>query len=129
METDQKGIYGAIGILALIVATLGGTIFLTEDQLDNAYICSINQNVVIADHLSSTSKTAYWINEDNETKSQVCRNGYWLNLKQYAEDNNLDLNILLQNGLIEELPQEITPQSNSGLIQYKCDQQKCMVLS
>ena len=96
---ENKIVYGSIGILSLIVAALGGTIFLTEDQLDNAYICSVNQNIVIADHLSSTSKTAYWVDDEGLDRSQVCRLGYWLDLKQYASDNQLDLNILLQEGL------------------------------
>jgi len=127
METNQKITYGMIGLLSVLVAVLGGTIFLTPDQLDHAYICSVNQNVIIADHLSSTAKTAYWIDESNLTKSKVCTGGLWLNLKQYAKDNNLDLNILLQNGYNEEL----TPSDNliteriSGK-SYLCDQTKCV---
>ena len=128
-DLNQKISYGLIGLLFTIVATMGGTMFLTPDQLDNAYICSINQNVVIADHLSSTSKTAYWIDELNETQSQVCRNGYWLNLKQYAEDNDLDINILLQNGFNEEIPINNTPinytSNTQGNEKYSCDQIKC----
>ena len=123
---ENKITYGLIGILSLIVAALGGTIFLTEDQLDNAYICSINQNIVIADHLSSTTKTAYWIDEEGEDRSQVCRLGYWLPLVQYAEDNNLDLNILLQEGLNEEIKAEV-PQGSGG--SYRCDSEKCVRIS
>jgi len=149
MET-QKITYGIIGILSLIVATLGGTIFLTEDQLDNAFICSINQNIVIADHLSSTTKTAYWIDEEGEDRSKVCRSGYWLPLKQYAEDNHLDLNILLQEGLEHVIEPVVVPTdgedgqdgedgkdgevifieipSGSGG-SYRCDSSKCVEIS
>ena len=141
---ENKITYGIIGILSLIVATLGGTIFLTEDQLDNAFICSINQNIVIADHLSSTTKTAYWIDEEGEDRSKVCRSGYWLPLKQYAEDNNLDVNILLQEGLepvIELIVVNGTdgkdgedgkviyveiPAGSGGT--YKCDSSRCVEL-
>ena len=108
METNQKITYGMIGLLTVLVAAMGGTQFLTEDQLDNAVICSVNQNIVIMDHLSSTSKTAYWYNDLGERESKVCRGGLWLDLRQYAKDNNLDLNILLQEGLNEEIePVEI----------------------
>lgn len=125
--------YGMIGFLALIVATMGGTMLLTEDQLNNAYICSTNQNVVIADHLSSTSKTAYWINENNVSSSKTCTNGLWLNLKQYAKDNSLDINILLQNVNNEEIA--VVPQvpvvGETAKIgsSYKCDQSKCIQIS
>lgn len=95
---ENKIIYGVLGILSLIVATMGGTLYLTESQLENAFICSVNENIVLGvTRLSSTSKTAYWIDELGEQKSKVCRNGLWLDLRQYAKDNNIELNILLQN--------------------------------
>lgn len=124
METNQKITYGILGVLSLIVATLGGTIFLTEDQLNHAYICSVNQNVIIADHLSSTAKTAYWIDETGVEKSKICTNGLWLNLKQYAKDNNIEINVLLKN---LNLAEGETPAPAIGN-QYKCDTQKCEVI-
>ena len=127
METNQKITYGLIGILSLIVATLGGNVFLTEDQLDNAVICSVNQNIVIMDHLSSTSKTAYWYNELGEQQSKVCRGGLWLDLRQYAKDNDLDLNILLQEGLNEEITPSTVRSGSGG--SYRCDSEKCVVIS
>ena len=125
MKTETKIQYGAIGLLALIVAAMGGSMYLTEDQLDSAYICSINQEIIIAEYLSSTAKTAYWT-EDNVTKSKTCRNGLWMNLKQYAKDNNLELNILLQNLNSEELDStpQLIPNPAYG-IQYRCDSIKC----
>jgi len=129
MEKQQKITYGLIGVLGLIVASMGGSTFLTEDQLDNAYICSVNDNIIIADHLSSTAKTAYWIDEEGATKRKVCRNGFWLNLKQYAKDNNLDLNILLQNlneePIINQDQPTLTPAKG---LQYRCDNIKCEVI-
>jgi hypothetical protein len=38
MENNQKINYGILGILSLIVATLGGSMYLTPDQLDHAYV-------------------------------------------------------------------------------------------
>lgn len=125
MENNQKITYGLIGILTLIVAALGGTVFLTEDQLDNAVICSVNQNIVIAESLSSTSKTAYWYNDLGERQSKVCYKGFWLNLKQYAKDNNLDLNILLST--INK--DSITISNSARGLQYRCDSNKCVVIS
>jgi len=126
METNTKIQYGAIGLLALIVAALGGTIYLTPDQLDNAYICSMNQNVVIAERLSSTFKTAYWT-ENNVTQSQTCRNGLWINLKQYAEENNIEISVLLQN-INSEVSDENPVSSAQPGKSYSCDQTKCVLI-
>ena len=127
MENNQKITYGLIGLLTVLVAAMGGTQFLTEDQLDNAVICSVNQNIVIMDHLSSTSKTAYWYNDLGERESKVCRGGLWLDLRQYAKDNDLDLNILLQEGLNEEITPSEIPSAQGG--SYKCDSEKCVRIS
>ena len=123
METNQKITYGLIGILSLIVATLGGTMYLTPDQLDNAYICTTNQNVVIADHLSSTYKTAYWIDEYNVSKSKTCTNGIWISLKDYAKENGLEINVLLKNLNYEEQEQI---NYNQGGVKYLCDPKECI---
>ena len=127
METNQTITYGLIGLLSLLVATMGGSMILTPDQLDHAYICTANQNVVIADHLSSTQKTAYWTDETGVDKSKVCTNGIWTGLKQYAKDNNIELNILLQNINADVSTSEI-PSGSIGL-QYRCDQTKCEVIN
>jgi hypothetical protein len=124
METNQKVTYGLIGILTLFIAALGGNVYLSEDQLAHAYICSVNQNVVIADHLSSTGKTAYWYDEANVSRSKICTNGLWLPLKQYAKDNGLELNILLQNVNKEE--SAIVAKAGQT---YRCDQTKCVLIS
>jgi hypothetical protein len=120
MENNQKITYGLIGLLSLIVATMGGSMLLTPDQLDHAFICSTNQNVVIADHLSSTSKTAYWFDDLNVSKSKTCTNGLWLNLKQYAKDNNLDINVLLKN--VNTVADITVAESGKS---YICDQTEC----
>ena len=126
---ENKITYGIIGILSLIVATLGGAVFLTEYQLDNAFICSINQNVVLGvDHLSSTSKTAYWFDEFGDQQSKVCRSGFWLDLRQYAKDNNLELNILLQSSNEEVIPIEIIYQNipSSEGVKWLCSPESCV---
>lgn len=111
---ENKIIYGVLGILSVIVATMGGTLYLTESQLSSAFVCSMNENIVLGvTRLSSTSKTAYWIDELGEEKSKVCRNGLWLDLREYAKDNNIKLNILLQNINYVEDIEVISDFSNS----------------
>jgi len=90
----DKTTYGIIGVLSLIIATLGGNMYLTEEQIDNAYICTYNEKIGFFEEFSSTMKTGYYY-EDGIKKSQVCRNGVWTKLKEYAEQNNLTINKLL----------------------------------
>lgn len=123
METNQKITYGIIGVLAVIVAAMGGTMMLTQDQLDHAYICTSNQNVVIADHLSSTYKTAYWTDENNVSKSKSCTGGIWQNLKQYAQQNNISINVLINQAQDTNVTQ--SSDSEQGIIKYRCDQNNC----
>ena len=96
METNQTITYGILGILSLAIAAFGGTMYLTEDQLDNAYVCSVNENVGFFDRLSSTSKTGYYIDENNDSKRKVCTNGMWIPLKEYAEERGISIDQLLQ---------------------------------
>ena len=100
MEVDKQKAaeYGVVGTILLLLVSAVGGLYLNPGQLDNSFICSVNENVVLGvDHLSSTAKTVYWIDKDGDEQSKVCRNGYWLDLISYAEDHNLELNVLLQN--------------------------------
>ena len=111
MKKDNL-IRGMIGILALF-AGIGSTMYLTPNQLENSYICTTNREIGIFDKLSITNKTAYWT-ENSIEKSKICKNGSWISLKQYARDNNISLNTLLNNQPIQA----------NGL-KYLCDPVKC----
>jgi len=117
MDTDQKITYGLFGTLFMVVAAMGGDLYLTDNELDNAYICTSNQNIGFFERFSSTMKTGYWTEDDVE-KSKVCRSGIWVKLKQYAQDNSIDLNVLLD-------PSVNPPTLPPGSIQYLCDPINC----
>lgn len=110
----SKTTYSAIIALSALVAALGGTVYLTPDQLSHAYICTTNQNVGVFDYLSATSKTGYY-NDTGEMKYKVCTNGFWKPLREYALDNNLDVNVLLQ-----DMNEDPAPISGS----YCCGQER-----
>ena len=128
MDNNQKITYGILGILSLVIAAFGGSMLLTPDQLDHAYVCSVNENVGFFDRLSSTEKTGYYVNENNESKQSVCTNGKWIKLKDYAATKGVSIDSLLQksNEQITITPQTI-PYSSSG--RYLCDQTKCEAIS
>ena len=90
---DNKKVYGVIATFAVIMAGLG-TYVLTQEQIDNGYVCTVNENFGVFDHLSSTNKTGYWYNENNTIQSAVCRSGYWQKATLYMQEHNLSLNDL-----------------------------------
>ena len=101
---DTKIIAGIIGVFALLGT---GVYFILPEQLDNTYVCTTNNITVIADRLSTTSKTAYW--SDNGTdKSLVCKNGMWIKLSEFTKNNNILIDDLINSGIPinEEIPKE-----------------------
>ena len=120
---------GSIITIAMLVMALGGNYYLTDEQLENAYICSVNEKIIIADYLSSTRKTAYIDYGINGTISKVCRNGFWFDLKQYAIDNDIDLNKVIQESLIKDNEKIYIPITNKNIgIKYICNTKNCRIL-
>lgn len=121
MENNQKITYGILGVLTLVIAAFGGSMYLTEDELDHAYVCSVNENVGFFDRLSSTSKTGYYVDENGDNKRKVCTNGEWIPLREYAEARGITIDQLLQ-------PKEIEVQNNytGSAVKYRCNQKECV---
>lgn len=125
MDTNQKITYGILGILSVVIAAFGGSIYLTPDQLDHAYVCSINENVGFFDRLSTTGKTGYYLNENNESKQSICTNGQWIKLKDYAAAKGVSIDSILQKSNEDiTLTPQVVPSGNGG--SYRCDQTKCV---
>ena len=95
MENKLKT--GIIGLISLL-AVFGGTIYLTPDQLDNAYYCIATEEIgIFYGGISGTGLTAYPYSE-NRTDYERCQRGgvnsVWVPLIKYADEigiNALDL--------------------------------------
>jgi len=110
---DNKIIYGIIGVISLL-AGFGGNMLIAEDQFDNAYVCSVNENLGVFDRLSSTSKTGYYVNELGEDKRSTCRNGFWIPLKDYVEDLGITPTEFLQKIQTEDDTSDNVPDDNTN---------------
>ena len=108
MEDITK--YGIIGTIALLLG-FSGSLLLSQDQIDKAYVCTTNENLAFFDRLSSTGKTGYYTNESGSLKSNICTNGQWVKLVDYANSRGIDP----ESFLIKETP-----------IQYRCNQKECV---
>ena len=119
----DKITYGILGLITTMILGFGGYMVLTPDQLDHAYVCTINEKVGFFDSLSATGKTGYWV-LDGINKSSVCINGIWKPLKTYAKEKGVDVNIFLNPSNM------ITPddsnKQNSNMLQVKCDVNGCI---
>ena len=105
---------GIIGILSALLA-FGGTLILTQDQFDNAYVCSSNEKVgIFYGGISSTGLTGYPYKE-NRTSPTSCTNGKWESLKSYAEKKGLKPEDFMQKAV------QTAPTSK-----YACNIQWCV---
>jgi hypothetical protein len=101
----------------------GGSVMLSQEQLDHAYVCSTNENVAFFDHLSSTSKTGYYVNDAGVSKTSICTNGIWISIKKYASSKGVSIDSLLQQQQTQ--PAEI---ANSAVRTYVCHMNTCTLV-
>jgi hypothetical protein len=110
MKNEVK--YGIIGIISILLG-FGGNIYLTENELDNAYFCTATEEVgIFYGGISGTGLTAY-PHTENRTEYVRCNNegikGVWILLKEYAEEQGISiLEILNQQPEIEPETKNIT---------------------
>jgi len=76
---------GVIGLFALLLA--GGTIlYLQQDELDRAYVCTSSGELGLFERLSSSNRTAYPQPVGNNTGSKLCGSGgVWVPCNEYAK--------------------------------------------
>ncbi len=120
----EKITYGLLGLLTVVVAAFGGTMYFSEDELNHAYVCTTTETVAFFDRLSSTGKTGYYTDSDSVVKSIICRNGYWINLKEYALSKGISTEELLYKGTN---PPAVVTTAIPGE-RYRCDFVKCEVI-
>ena len=84
---------GLIGLIILLAA-FGGNLYLSEEQLDNAYFCTASEEIgIFYGGISGTGLTAYPYAE-NRTDYERCQKagikGVWISLTKYAEEIGID---------------------------------------
>ena len=135
--TNEKIVYGVIGLVLLLAGGFGGSLLLSPDEFANAYVCSSTEKVGIFERLSSTAKTGYYTNELGEAKSSPCRDGTWIKLKAYAESKGIDPNALLEKSeitvfdppvVLEPLPtgSPVPSGARAGAKEYLCSPTGCV---
>ncbi len=91
---NSKTLLGLIGTV-LLLAGFGGSQLLNEDQLKDAYVCSVTEDYgIFLGGVSGTKYTAYPYTE-NRTHSERCKDsignrGVWIGIESYAESKGVD---------------------------------------
>ena len=75
--------WGIIGLVTAL-ATFGGVITLTQDELDHAWYCDNKGRIGIFERMSDTNKSGYWM-EDGIEKRATCTKSHWIPLTDYCE--------------------------------------------
>lgn len=115
---DSKTMMGILGVI-IFVGT--GTIFVLDKvQMENTYVCTVNNITGIFESLSATSKTAYWTENDTQ-RSLVCRNGMWVKIGKWCSDNKIDCKVFMDKGLNvnETIPPEKYDEFGAEIIYTK----------
>jgi len=60
---------------------IAGVYQLSQDEYDNAYVCSKSNKIGIFEYLSKTNVTGYWHNETGSIKQSTCTKGKWESCK------------------------------------------------
>lgn len=119
MENKNIGIVGLISLLTVF----GGSIILTQEQLDNSFYCTASEEFgIFYGGISNTGLTAYPYSE-NRSNYIRCQNsgikGTWISLEDYANELGISPEEFLMQPKSEPSNKEITinyPNGNS----YEC---------
>lgn len=96
VDAKTVSMYGIIGVL---IMASGGTLFyLSQEQLNNTYICPLTNVTGIFEKLSSSNKTGYWT-INGTTKQATCTNSAWIKLDTWCVQNNINCSQFISNGI------------------------------
>lgn len=99
---NEKVKDGIIGTLFALVV-LGGTLTLTGEEYDHAYICLSTEQIGVftgnantVNEVSATGRTGYWVDEFGNNRRSSCSDG-WVKLSEYAKDVGLSKDEIVKN--------------------------------
>lgn len=98
MAENNKTMIGVVMALIMSLTSVGVNVMDT-DVLENYYICNTSLETGEFARLSGTLYTAYPNELDNKGYRRCIdtngNKGIWVNVKQYSEDNNIDIVTLI----------------------------------
>jgi len=124
---DKKNVLMAAIAAALLIAGVGlDRTLLTENEFENAYICSVTEEVrIFYGGISGTAYTGY-PNEGTRVGQKRCideggARGTWISLTEYAEQNGLNP----LDFIVQEEGKEL-PGTDQTATRYSCGVEECI---
>jgi len=134
METDDNKIVTGIIAMILIALGLGSGSLMTENQFEDAYVCTSNDkpayctgNPSHLKPLSTTAKSCYYVNDLGESKYKRCIGGFFQPLSEYAEIRDIDKNAFILGDINEGTTDDMFPETKRyvGIKEYLCTPEGC----
>jgi len=120
---EETKILIMMGIAVLLLGLgVGDTTLLTENQYSDAYVCSVNEQVMLFPGGTSGSGYTGYTVEGSRIGSKRCKEGIlkgvWISLEEYSLAAGIDPSVFF--GSFEE---------KKALKQYLCNQDDCFELN
>lgn len=136
METDDNKLITGIVAVILLALGLGGGTLMTENQFQDAYVCTSNNkpayctgNIDHIEPLSATAKSCFYINDLGEDKYKRCINGFFQTSDAYAEERGIDKNAFILGDINDGTTDDMLPEQKKGYVgikEYLCTPEGCI---
>lgn len=129
VETKQATIAAIILMLFSGAGLTATSNFLTQEQFNNAYVCSMTEEAKWCYGGLSGSEERCYPTEGTRKGYKDCvdvigTRGPWIPLIQYAADNDMQPEDFF---FTEETPVDISVPTTQGRLRYDCSTEKCEV--
>jgi len=136
-NTIDKYKTGIISVIVFLAGIGGGVliddepVYLTQEQIDNSYVCDITQKLAICpgtvthpEPLSPSGTSCYFNNGERDTYTR-CTGGTFIPLTTAAELKGVSISQYLQQSINKPTPEPKPEQPNPTGKQQRCNPQGC----
>jgi len=122
IDKYKSGIIAIVSFMAGIgLFAAGDQVFLTQEQIDNSYVCDTTQKLAICpgtvthpEPLSPSGTSCYFNNGDRDTYTR-CTGGTFIPLTTAAELKGVTISQYLQQSINKPEPEQIRPPASKEI--------------
>ena len=124
-ETIKQKLKQGVAVLVTALLLFGGSEYLEKDMLEDVYVCTSNErlyectgNSAYSTPLSVTAKSCYGTDADGQDRKNLCRNGVFMPIVDYAKSKGVSVEDIIKGIMNENEP--IQKQSGQGITSENC---------
>ena len=110
-ETIKQKLKQGVAVLVTALLIFGGSEYLEKDMMQDVYVCTSNErlyectgNSAYSTPLSVTAKSCYGTDADGQDRKNLCRNGVFMPIVDYAKAQGVDPMDLVKGTMNDEEP-------------------------